>query len=150
MSTERRRRTIFELMREYIDDLDRFAEELIESTAVIERPSWDIEACTLEPLHNIFITPDEAVVTVDLPYTDPKAIKVKAISEDQIEITAKMKRKVCFHDFGITHRKGEFSSFRCQTRIPVPVDTKRMKTTFKRGILEVRLPRKKGYKIKVE
>lgn len=150
MRPERRRRSIFELMHEYMDDFDRFAKELMESAAIIERPSWDTEACTLEPLYNIFITPDEAVVTVDLPYTEPQAIKVEAISEDQIEITAKMKRKVCFDDFGITHRKGEFSSFRCQARIPVPIDTKRMKIQFKRGILEIRLPRRKGYKIRVK
>jgi HSP20 family molecular chaperone IbpA len=61
-----------------------------------------------------------------------------------------MERSVRFADFGITHRKGEFSSFRSRVRIPVPVETERMKIHFKRGILEVHLPRKKGYRIKIE
>jgi len=90
------------------------------------------------------------VVTADLPNTEPETVKVEAVSEDLIEIAAKMKRKMRFDDFGITHREGEFSSLRCQTRIPVPVDTKRMKISLKRGILEIRLPRKRGYEIKVE
>ena len=115
-----------------------------------ERPSWNTEYCCLEPLCNVFVTPDEVVITVDLPNTEHETLKVEALSEDLIEITAKMKRKMRFDDFGITHREGEFSSLRCQPRIPVPVDTKRMKISFKHCILEIRFPRKRGYEIKVE
>lgn len=145
----RRRRSIFDEMSDYIEDFKTWAEEIIES-AVAERPSWDVESCSLEPLCNIFVTPKEVVVTADLPYTEPQTVKVEAISEDLIEIEAKMKRKIHFDDFGITHRKGEFSSFCCQIRIPVPIEPKQMKIQFKHGILEIRLPRKKGYEIKVE
>ena len=144
----RRRRSIFDLMREYVEDLDAWADELVES--MTERPSWDVESHCLEPLCNIFVATDEVVVTADLPYSAPDSIRVKVVSKDLIEIAAKMKRKLCFDDFGITHRKGEFSTFRCQVRIPVPVDTRRKKIQFRRGILEVRLPRKRGYRIKVE
>ena len=147
--SKRRRRSIFEVMNEYMEDFRTWAEEMIES-AVAERPSWDVRSCCLEPLCNVFITVDEAIVTADLPSTDPKSIKVEAVSEDSVEISAKMKRRLRFDDFGITHRRGEFSSFRCQVRIPVPVDTEQMKIDFKRGVLEVRLPRKKGYEIKIE
>ena len=110
----------------------------------------DHHARGLEPLCSVFVSADEVVVTADLPNIDPKNIKVEAAGEDLIEITAKMKKKLHFEDFGITHRQGEFSAFRCQTRIPVPVNIKKMKTQFKRGILEVHLPRKKGYRIRIE
>jgi len=149
MSIGRRKRSIFEIIREHVEDLEAFADKLMES-ALMERPSWDLQSCCLEPLCSVFVSADEVVVTADLPNIDPRNIKVEAAEEDLIEITAKMKRKLHFEDFGITHRQGEFSAFRCQTRIPVPVDTKKMKTQFKRGILEVHLPRKKGYKIKIE
>ena len=145
----RRRRPVFDIMSDYVEDFKTWAEEMIES-AISEHPSWDIESCSLEPLCNIFVTTKEVVVTVDLPYTKPKTVKVEAISEDLIEIEAKMKRKVHFDDFGITHREGEFSSFRCQTRIPVPIKLEQMKFSLKHGILEIRLQRKKGYEIKVE
>ncbi|RLI47077.1 hypothetical protein DRO69_01630 [Candidatus Bathyarchaeota archaeon] len=147
--SRRRRRSIFEVMDEYMEGFRAWAEEMIESV-IAERPSWDIGTRCLEPLCNVFITVDEAIVTADLPNTDPKSIKVEALSEDSIEIRAKMKHKLRFDDFGITHRRGEFSSFRCQVRIPVPVDMEQMKIDFKRGVLEVRLPRKKGYEIKIE
>jgi len=145
----KRRKDLFELMRDYIKDWETFADELLES-AIMEHPSWDLESCCLEPLCNVFVSADEAVVTADLPNIDPKTIKVKATNANTIEIKASMKRKIRFHDFGITHRQGEFTSFRCHVHIPVSVDMKKMKTQFKRGILEVRIPRKKGYKIKVE
>lgn len=149
MSIGRKKRSIFEIIREHVEDLEAFADELMESV-LMERPSWDLQSCCLEPLCSVFVSADEVVVTADLPNIDPKNIKVEAVGEDLIEINAKMKRKLHFEDFGITHRQGEFSAFRCQTRIPVSVDTKKMKTQFKRGILEVHLPRKKGYRIKVE
>ena len=149
MSIKRRRRSIFEIMREHVEDLEAFADELMES-ALIERPSWDLQSCCLEPLCSVFVSADEVVVTADLPNIDPKNIKVEAAGEDLIEITAKMRKKLHFEDFGITHRQGEFSAFRCQTRIPVPVNIKQMKTQFKRGILEIHLPRKKGYRIRIE
>lgn len=149
MYERRRKRSIFDLMSEYMEEFESLADELM-GLAFPERPSWNTESCCLEPLCNVFVTPDEVVVTADLPNTEPETVKVEAVSEDLIEIAAKMKRKMRFDDFGITHREGEFSWLRCQTRIPVPVDTKRMKISLKRGILEIRLPRKRGYEIKVE
>lgn len=148
MSTKRRR-DLFELMRNYFEDWETFADELLQS-ARMERPSWDIESCCLEPLCNVFVSAGEVVVTADLPNINPKTIKVEVANANMIEIKASMKRKIRFHDFGITHREGEFTSFRCNVHIPVPVNTKKMKTQFKHGILEVRLPRKKHYRIKVE
>lgn len=136
-------------MGEHLEDFEIWVEEMIESVTA-ERPSWDTRACCLEPLCNVFITIDDVEVTADLPNTKSESVTVEATGEDSIAIRAEMKRKLGFDDFGITHRRGEFSSFRCQVRIPVHVDTKRMQVSFKRGILQIRLPRKKGYAIKVE
>jgi HSP20 family molecular chaperone IbpA len=78
-----------------------------------------------------------------LPNVEPETIKVEAINENIIEITAKMKEKVRFADFGICHRKGEFSFLRCQGRLDVAVIVEKMKISCEKGILEVRFPRKK-------
>jgi len=147
--TRHRRRSIFDLISDYLEDLETFSEELGEA-AVAERPSWDLRSCCIEPLCSVFVAADEVVVTADLPNTDPDTIKVEQVNKDTLEIRAEMKRKIRFNEFGITHRQGEFQFFRCQTHIPVPVDAKKMKTRFKRGILEVHLPRKRGVRIKVE
>jgi HSP20 family molecular chaperone IbpA len=146
MASRRRRRSIFDLFDEYVEGTALFEEE----PWLFERPSWDIRTRTIEPLCNVAVTPDGVVVTADLPFSDPDSIKVKPIDEKTLEISAKMKRRVCCEDLGIVHQKGEFSTFNCKIRIPVAVNMKQRKTKFKKGILEVRLPRKKGNEIKVK
>ncbi|MEM3703026.1 MAG: Hsp20/alpha crystallin family protein [Candidatus Bathyarchaeia archaeon] len=149
MSEDRRkRRSLFDIMDEYFESLEAWAERVRET--LMERPSWNCRTCTMEPLRDIMVTSGEVIVTVDLPYAEQNTIEVKPIGKDTIEISAKMKRKVSFDDFGITHYKGEFQRFHCQTRIPVPVYMDRIEIRFKRGILEIRIPRKREYKIPIE
>jgi len=144
----RRRRSIFDIMRERMEELEEIAEEMFDR--FLERPSWDISAHSLEPLFDVSVSSDSVIVTADLPKVDPENIRISRISDDLIEITAKMRVKINFEDLGVTHRRGEFSCFSCRVPLPVPVDTSKAKARFKRGILEITLPRKKGYEIKVE
>ncbi|MEM2971606.1 MAG: Hsp20/alpha crystallin family protein [Candidatus Bathyarchaeia archaeon] len=146
--SERRRRSIFDLIDEYFENLEESFRRLRES--MLEKPSWNCKTCTIEPLRDISLTPNEVIVTVDLPYTEENTISVKPISNEAIEISARMKRKISFDDFGMTHYKGEFKTFHCQTRIPVPVYMDKMEVRFKKGILEIRLPRKREYEIPIE
>jgi HSP20 family molecular chaperone IbpA len=147
MST-RKKRSILDIINEYFEGLDEWAEIFRE--AIIEKPSWNQRTSTIEPLRDILVTPDEVIVTADLPYAEESSVKVKPLNEDTIEINAKMTRKVRFADFGITQHAGEFQTFHCQTRIPVSVDTKKMEIRLKRGILEIHLPRKHEYRIPIE
>ncbi|MBX5320632.1 MAG: Hsp20/alpha crystallin family protein [Candidatus Bathyarchaeota archaeon] len=147
-ASNRRRRSIFDLIDEYLENLEAWAEGVRET--LMERPSWNCRTCSMEPLRDIMVTGDEVIVTVDLPYAEQNTIQVKPVGKDAIEISAKMRRKISFDDFGITHYRGEFQRFHCQTRIPVPVYMDRMEIRFKRGILEIRLPRKHEYEIPVE
>jgi len=139
MST-RRKRSIFEIINEYFENLEEWTERLREAS--IEKPSWNHRACTMEPLRDIMVTPTEVIVTVDLPFAEENTIMVKPVGRDTIEILAKMKRKIRLNDFGITHYKGEFHTLHCRTRIPVPVYTDKMEVHFKKGILEIHLSRK--------
>lgn len=144
----RRRRSIFNIINEYFENFEALAERVRET--IMERPSWNCRTCTMEPLRDIMVTANEVVVTVDLPYAEQNTIEVKPIGKDIIEISAKMRRKISFDDFGITHHRGEFQKFYCQTRIPVPVYMNRMEIRFKRGLLEIRFPRKHEYEIPIE
>lgn len=146
MEDKKKRQSIYDLIREYIKE----AEELQKGFPSTERPSWDLRACTLEPLSNIFVATKEVIITADLPFAQPNSVKVEPVNEDRLEITAEMKRKVTSKDLGMAHHKGEFSTFSCQTRIPVPVDMKHMQTSLRHGVLEIRMPRKRTYKIPVK
>ena len=139
----RRRRSIFDIMWEYMEELERRTDELMRE--VFEKPSWDLETRSLEPLFNISV-----IVTADMPYVDPETVEIERLDEDLIEVSAKMRVKVTFRDLGIRHREGEFSCFRCRVPLPVPVEVGKAKIRVRRGILEIRLPRKRGYRIEVE
>ncbi len=136
----KRRRSIFDIIDEYFEDLEELSERFRERLS--EKPSWNQKTCAIEPLRDIMVTPTEVIVTVDLPYTEENTVQVKAVDEDVLEISAKMKRKIRFEEFGIIHYKGEFQTFHCQTRIPVPVQMNKMTEHFRKGILEVHIPRK--------
>jgi len=99
----RRRRSIFDIIDEYFESLETWAERVRET--VMERPSWNCRTCTMEPLRDIMVTANEVIVTVDLPYAEQNTIEVKPIGKDTIEISAKMRRKISFDDFGITHHR---------------------------------------------
>ena len=141
MSEKPGKRSIFDVMDEYMEAFDALADELLEATFP-EGPTWNTETCCLQALSNVFVTTKEVVVTADMPNIEPETVKVEAVDEKVIQITAKMKKKVRFADLGICHRQGEFSTLRCQDRIQVAFDSEKMKIAFTGGILEVRFPRK--------
>ena len=144
----KKRRSIPEIIDQYFDSFEKWAERFQEE--LTEKPSWNLKACTIEPLRNMHVTPTEVIISADLPFTEKAAVKVKPLDDNVLEITAKMRRKIKSEELGITHRRGEFHSLHCQIRIPTPVDSSKMKTTFNKGMLEIRLPRRHGREIQVE
>lgn len=144
----RKRRSIFDVIEEYFESIEQWMDIIRES--LIEGPSWDCKSCTIKPLSDITVTSDKVIVTVDLPYAEESTIKIAPIEKDIIEVSAKMRRKISFDDFGITHHKGEFHTFKCQVHIPVPVYIDKMEVKFKKGILEIELPRKREYEIPIK
>lgn len=143
MPEKPRKRSIFDIMGEHMEELDNLADELLEQ-GFPEGPSWNTETCCLQALSNVFVTSREVIVTADMPNIEPETVNVETVEENVIKITAKMKKKVRFTDLGIDYRQGEFSSLRCQDRIQVAFDAKKMKISFIGGILEVRFPRKES------
>ncbi len=143
MPEKPQKRSIFDIMGEYVEDVNALADQLAES-AFTEGPSWNTETCCLQALSNIFVTSTEVIITVDLPNIEPESVKIETVDENLIQITATMKKKVKFTDLGICHRQGEFSSLRCQDKIQVAIDAEKMENSFTGGVLEVRFPRKES------
>jgi HSP20 family molecular chaperone IbpA len=103
---------------------------------------WNVLAACIHPLYNLFVTAEEVVLTVDLPYVQPKAVKLSCPTKDSIEVYAETNRKITFKDLGIKHRHGEFTCYHAIIRMPVPVKERKATKKFKRGLLEVHIPRK--------
>ncbi len=139
--SSRRKLPISDIIDAYFQDLERWAEQFEETLMV--SPSWNLKKCTIEPLRETMVTPTEAVVTVDLPYTKKNTVQVKPTGKNCVEVSAKMKKKIRLDDLGVTHCKGEFQKFHCHMHIPVPVNMKKMVVHYKKGILEIHIPRKR-------
>lgn len=112
-------------------------------------PSWDIGRRCLNPLIELRETEDEVIVTADLPCVDKENIEITA-EEKTLTIKAEMRKDIQFKSWGGAHRKVRFNSFRRRVSLPAIVDTDEAEATFKRGILEVRLRKRKGSKIKIQ
>jgi HSP20 family molecular chaperone IbpA len=138
----KKKRSFYDAIQEYFDDMDREMDRWRES--MIERPSWNQLTSTMEPLKDMRVTPTEVIVTVDLPFTKKTTLQVKPVDENTLEVSAKMRRKVTFKEMGITHHEGEFERFQAQMSIPVPVQMKKLEIKFKKGLLELHIPRKRA------
>jgi HSP20 family molecular chaperone IbpA len=99
---------------------------------------------SIEPLYNVMVGATEVVLTIDLPYVNQKLVKLSCPANDVVEVSAETIRKITFKDLGIKHRHGEFTSYHAMIRTPVPVDERKIKTGFKRGVLVVHMPRLMG------
>jgi len=104
---------------------------------------WNAATSAIQPLYTLFVAAEEVVLTVDLPYANQKSVKLKLPTKDSIEVFAETTKRITFHDLGAKHRHGEFTSYHAIIRMPVPVNEKQATRKFKRGILEVHLPRTK-------
>lgn len=140
----KKRRSISNIIDDYFEDLDEWAEQFEET--LVHQPSWDVKTCAMEPLHDIRVTPAEVVVTVDLPYTEKNTVRIKPLDGNSLEIVAKMRRKISLNELGIIHHKGKILKFYCRTRIPVSVNMGKMAVHYKKGLLEIRVPRKRQEK----
>jgi HSP20 family molecular chaperone IbpA len=129
-----RRKHILEAMDEYF----KRAEFMVERAFV---SSWNETAESIEPLYNITVGSSEVIVTMDLPYVNPEEVTLKLPADDVIEIYANTKRRITFADMGVSHRHGQFKSYHTRVHMPVPVVESGMTSKFKRGVLEIRLPR---------
>jgi HSP20 family molecular chaperone IbpA len=137
---EKKKRRSPNIVDEYFGEIEEWAEQIDETLA--QKPSWNLKNCTMEPLREINMMTTEVIVTVDLPLTEKSAVQVRP-TDNSLEISAKMRRKVHLHELGISYHRGEIQKFHCYIRIPVPVNMNKMSIKYKKGILEVHMPRKR-------
>lgn len=121
-----------------MDECFKRAEYMFERVFV---SSWNEAAQSIEPLYNIAVASSEVIVTVDLPYVNPEEVTLKVPADNTVEIHANTKRQITFADMGVRHRGGQFKGYHARIHMPVPVLESGMTSKFKRGVLEIHLPR---------
>ncbi|MHA1277553.1 MAG: Hsp20/alpha crystallin family protein [Candidatus Helarchaeota archaeon] len=143
------KKKFFDRMRDFLEDIER---DVIEAFGEFfeERCTWDPEQCSLEPLTNFIETHNEIIITADLPYVKRENIKLH-VTDDMLDLQATLEHLVKFAQWGTVQRNTEFKRFHKTIKLPGNVDTDKISATFKKGILQIRIPKKiTRIKIKIE
>lgn len=136
-------------MRDFFADIEKDIFDAI-GEMFEERCTWDPDECCLEPLTNYIETENEIIVTADLPYVKKDEIDIH-VTDDMLDLQAKLDQTVNFSQWGTVQRRVEFSKFHKHIKLPSGVDSDNISATFKSGILEIRLPKKvTRIKIRIE
>lgn len=134
-----------------IDEVEKRMKNLIRNALEIspfEEELYDLERRELQPLAQMTETDDAVIVTIDLPCVTKENIDLKS-TEDTLTIRAKMTECVRLMHHG--RREAEFENYRKSIRLPSAVDPAGAQASFKNGVLQVRLPRKRyGREISIE
>lgn len=112
----------------------------------------------LGPVVDSFETENEVVVTAELPGVEKQDIKLHVTDEG---ISIKVARKEAKEKEEKEEKKGyyayysssRFEGFSEYVSFEVPVDASKTKASFKNGVLEVRIPKKKvtgGREVKID
>ena len=145
---ERELRKIEKITERIRREMDRMLRGLV-SEGRIPSPPLPIRGYK-EPLVDVYETEDEVVVLAELPGVNKENIIVDA-SEDSVRISAEVKKEVEEKERGYLKREREYLGFRRTVSLPVKVDPKGAKATYKNGILEIRLPKlEKKERVRVE
>jgi HSP20 family molecular chaperone IbpA len=110
------------------------------SYSAVHAYGWNVAAACIEPLHNVSVTANEIILTIDLPFVSAKSIRLRYLTVDEIEIYAETSKKISFKELGVKHRHGEFTCYHARIRVPAPIKRK-LTSKLKRGVLEVHLKR---------
>lgn len=90
----------------------------------------------LEPLTRVTETPDEVVVTFDLPGVQKEDIRVVG-TERALTVEARCAMKRTWRQSRSLRR--EFEKFRKTIDLPAKVDVRSARATYRNGVLEIRL-----------
>jgi HSP20 family protein len=107
-----------------------------------------------EPALDLYETDKEVVAELNAPGFDPD--KIEATVEDQyLRVKGTMEKEKETKKKEYWRKEIRHGSFERMVRLPVPVDEKKIKASYKKGVLTITMPKKtavkeKTVKIKVE
>jgi len=137
----------------YVDELFKRVEKSLNEIfrSGLMTPTFDVIRCCLEPLVEITETTEEITIVYDLPFIkDKNAIEIHA-TPNSLEIDAKFAKPVRFEKWGTVQKGTDFKHFQHTIKkLPAEVIPEKASSRFKQGLLEIRLPKVKPFKIKIE
>ncbi len=105
-------------------------------------PAGGIELGIREPYADIIETDKDVKVTIEMPGVEKGDININA-TENSLEVSAEVKREEKEEKEGYVRRERRYNKFYRVFTLPADVDPAKARASFKNGILEVVLPKKK-------
>ena len=137
----------FEYFKKIRREIDRMIAEIERS---VTQPLYDYDRKILTPLYEIRESEDEFIIYVDLPKVHKKENINITATEDKVIIDAKTDTTIDFTDLP-TYGRQSFNRYYLELQLPIPIEAKKAKASFKNGILQIRIPKKiKRFKIKID
>lgn len=99
------------------------------------------------PALDLYDTASEMVAKVELPGVRREDVEVTVVG-DMLNIKGSARRESEVKDENYHRAERIFGSFQRTITLPLPVDPKNVKATFKDGILEIRIPKAEEVKPK--
>lgn len=129
-------------------EIRREIRRLVREFEELLRPIIDAETGEVEPLYEVLRGPDRIVIRIDLPGVRREDIEVYR-TEDRITVRAKMSNPLNLCDIP-AYSGCEIRGYRLDLELPPNVDTENIQAVYRKGYLEIILPRRKAYRVKVE
>ncbi|MBO3802633.1 MAG: Hsp20/alpha crystallin family protein [Candidatus Brockarchaeota archaeon] len=137
---------------DFFSEVERMERRMRKISEDIARSIKEFEYSSgcLEPLYEVYETPEEVIVSVDMPGVKKEDVSLEA-TEDKLYVDAECGRSISVRKWGVSSQEKTFKRFRKVIPLPSSVDPERAKASLKGGLLKIRFPRKKaGTRIDIE
>jgi HSP20 family protein len=141
MALMRRRKSLFDIIREIESDIDQEIEWML--TRLKES---EVSSRCLEPLYDVQEFPDEFRVTVDLPGAEKENVKLE-VHKNELHVYAP-----CSYEYELRrYCRVNATCYKLDLELPIEISAEETKAKFREGVLEIRIPKKeKGVRIKID
>jgi HSP20 family protein len=99
------------------------------------------------PAVNIWTNPDGAIVTAEIPGVNTEDIDISVVG-DTLTISGRREPRELDESEGYHRRERGFGSFTRSVQLPFQVEGNNVEASFKKGVLEITLPRAEADKPK--
>lgn len=99
------------------------------------------------PAFNVWGTPDQVVVTMEIPGVDPKAIDISVAGST---LTVRGSREPEQVEKGVSYHRGErwYGKFSKTIELPFTIEADKVEARFSKGVVYITLPRSEAEKPK--
>jgi len=137
-----------EWFEESFRELRRELRRLLREVEQVFEPIVDAESGEVEPLYEVVDVGDRILVRVDLPKVSKEAVEVSIVGR-RLVVRAAMREPLRLCDVPY-YARCEVTGYKLELELPPDVDAEGAQASFRSGYLEVTLPRRNSYRVRVE